>query len=267
MQNIKIVASDLDGTLLSPEHMLRPFTKKTIKSLKNKGVSFIFATGRHHIDVAQIRNGLGISSYMITSNGARIHNTDGELIMSTSMEPEIARDLYNIVYDIPEILTNIYLDDDWYINRESPEQAQFFQESVFNYKLYHPATLTTSGVSKIYFTCDKHEILVTLEDKINQRWGNKVNVTFSLPTVLEVMDGQVSKGEALKNILKLIGGDLNECIAFGDGMNDYQMLTLSGKGCIMKNAHYKLKEALPDTEVIGSNAEEAVAHYLCKLFE
>ncbi|HBY4813785.1 TPA: Cof-type HAD-IIB family hydrolase [Klebsiella pneumoniae] len=229
-------------------------------------MNFIFATGHHHIDVAQIHNRLGFSSYLITSNGGWFHNTDGELIMSTSMKMEIARDLYNIVQGIPEILTNICLDDDCYVNHESPEQAQFFQGSIFSYKLYHPATLTTSSVSKICFTCDKYEIPVTLKDKINQRWGTKVNVTFSLTTVLEFMDGQVSKGDALKNILKLIGGDLNECIAFGDGMNDYQMLTLSGKGCIMKNAHYKQKEALPDMEVIGSNAEEAVAHYIYELF-
>lgn len=65
-----VVASDLDGTLLSPDHTLSPFAKETLKLLTAQGIHFVFATGRHHLDVAQIRDGLGISAFMITSNGA-----------------------------------------------------------------------------------------------------------------------------------------------------------------------------------------------------
>lgn len=78
-----VVASDLDGTLLSPDHTLSPFAKETLKLLTQRDVHFVFATGRHHIDVAQMRDNLEISAYMITSNGARVHNTDGDLISRT----------------------------------------------------------------------------------------------------------------------------------------------------------------------------------------
>ena len=77
-----VVASDLDGTLLSPDHTLSPYAKETLKLLTQRGVHFVFATGRHHIDVAQIRDSTEISAFMITSNGARVHNTAGELIFS-----------------------------------------------------------------------------------------------------------------------------------------------------------------------------------------
>ena len=78
----------------------------------------MFATGRHHIDVAQIRDGLGIDAYMITSNGARVHNTQGTLIFSQDLEPEIVYDLALMVFDHPDIATNIYSSDDWYINKK-----------------------------------------------------------------------------------------------------------------------------------------------------
>lgn len=55
-----IVASDLDGTLLSPDHSLSAYTRDTLQKLTRKGVHFVFATGRHHIDVAQMRQKLGI---------------------------------------------------------------------------------------------------------------------------------------------------------------------------------------------------------------
>lgn len=59
---------------------------------------------------------------------------------------------------------------------------------------------------------------------------------------------------------------MQDCIAFGDGMNDYEMLTMAGKGCIMKNSHQLLRDNLPDMEIIGSNEEEAVSYYLRRLY-
>lgn len=78
----QVVASDLDGTLLSPDHTLSPYAKETLKLLTARGVNFVFATGRHHVDVGQIRDNLGIKTYMITSNGARVHDSDGNLVFS-----------------------------------------------------------------------------------------------------------------------------------------------------------------------------------------
>ena len=71
----QVVASDLDGTLLSPDHTLSPYAKETLKLLTARGINFVFATGRHHVDVGQIRDNLEIKSYMITSNGARVHES------------------------------------------------------------------------------------------------------------------------------------------------------------------------------------------------
>jgi hydroxymethylpyrimidine pyrophosphatase-like HAD family hydrolase len=93
-----------------------------------------------------------------------------------------------------------------------------------------------------------------------------VNVSFSTVTCLEVMAGGVSKGHALEAVAKMLGYSLKECIAFGDGMNDAEMLSMAGKGCIMANAHQRLKDLHPELEVIGSNVDDAVPHYLRKLY-
>lgn len=58
-----------------------PYAKETLKLLTARGINFVFATGRHHVDVGQIRDNLEIKSYMITSNGARVHDLDGNLIL------------------------------------------------------------------------------------------------------------------------------------------------------------------------------------------
>lgn len=121
-------------------------------------------------------------------------------------------------------------------------------------------------ISKVFFTCVNHEELLPLEQAINARWGDRVNVSFSTLTCLEVMAGGVSKGHALEAVAKRLGFDLKDCIAFGDGMNDAEMLSMAGKGCIMQNAHQRLKDLHPELEVIGTNGDNAVPKYLRKLF-
>lgn len=261
----QIVASDLDGTLLSPDHSLSAYAKETLQALTERGVHFVFATGRHHIDVAQIRDSLEIEAYMITSNGARVHNSAGELIFKHNLPPQIAHQLAFMVKDDDHIFTNVYRDDDWFINRHRPAEYDFFKESDFRYQLY-PQPLPLEHISKIFFVSDQPERLISLEQKINARWPDQLNVSFSLPTCLEVMAHGVSKASALAEVTERLGFTLEDCIAFGDGMNDKEMLEAAGKGCIMGNAHQRLKDALPELEVIGSNAENAVPHLLRRLY-
>jgi Cof subfamily protein (haloacid dehalogenase superfamily) len=261
-----VVASDLDGTLLSPDHLLTPYAKETLKLLTAEGVHFVFATGRHHIDVGQIRDNLEIKAYMITSNGARVHDTDGNLVFSHDLDHDIAQDLFGVVHTHKDIVTNVYRGDQWYMNRHRPEEMKYFKEAVFNYTLFEPGLLEADGVSKVFFTCDSHEKLLPLEQALIARWGDRVNVSFSTLTCLEVMAGGVSKGHALEAVSKAMGYSLKECIAFGDGMNDAEMLSMAGKGCIMGNAHQRLKDLLPELEVIGTNGDNAVPHYLRKMF-
>lgn len=261
-----VVASDLDGTLLSPDHLLSPYAKETLKMLTAEGVNFVFATGRHHIDVAQIRDNLEIKAYMITSNGARVHDTDGNLVFSHDLDCDIAADLFGVTHANTDIVTNVYRGDEWFMNRHRPQEMEYFKEAVFNYALFEPGLLETDGVSKVFFTCDDHDQLLPLEQAINARWGDRVNVSFSTLTCLEVMAGGVSKGHALEAVAKAMGYSLKDCIAFGDGMNDAEMLSMAGKGCIMSNAHQRLKDLLPELEVIGTNIDNAVPHYLRKMF-
>ncbi|VCW00838.1 Pyridoxal phosphate phosphatase YigL [Escherichia coli] len=76
----QVVASDLDGTLLSPDHTLSPYAKETLKLLTARGINFVFATGRHHVDVGQIRDNLEIKSHDYLQC-ARVHDLDGNLIL------------------------------------------------------------------------------------------------------------------------------------------------------------------------------------------
>ncbi|GAD90736.1 putative hydrolase [Vibrio halioticoli NBRC 102217] len=261
-ENITIVASDLDGTLLAPDHQLSEMTKQTLKQLHEQGYTFIFATGRHHIDVAYIRENSGIPAYMITSNGARVHDINNNLMYSQNVDSKLVQPVIDIIRQDPEIIIHIYQDDQWWVNQIDEHLLSFSKSSGFAFRQFDDKNAPKDGVAKVFFTHESHEYLSTFEDKLNKEFGNELNVAFSTPWCLEVMQGEVSKGLALQAVAESLGKDLSNCIAFGDGMNDAEMLAMAGMGKVMQTAHAKVKAALPNNEVIGSNEDDAVAHYL-----
>ena len=264
--SVKIVASDLDGTLLTPNHQLSDFTKLTLKKLHDQGYTFIFATGRHHVDVSGIRQIAGIPAYMITSNGARVHDQNNQLRYSQNVPQELVQPVIDIVRQDPNLFIHMYQDEDWLLDREDEILAKFHSESGFSYKRFEAENAPSEGIAKVFFTHPEqdHEYLVTFEEKLRDAFGDKLNIAFSTPWCLEVMAAEVSKGHALDAVAKSLNLTLDNCIAFGDGMNDAEMLAMVGKGLIMGTSHEKVIKALPDNEVIGSNADDAVAHYLEK---
>ncbi|EGA63645.1 Cof-type HAD-IIB family hydrolase [Vibrio brasiliensis] len=259
-----IVASDLDGTLLAPNHQLSDFSKQTLKALHEKGFTFIFATGRHHVDVAGIREIAGIPAYMITSNGARVHDQNDELMYSKNVPEELVQAVIDEIRQDQDIFIHMYQNEDWLLDRDDEMLAKFHSESGFSYKRFEAHAAPCDGIAKIFFThpSQDHDHLVTFEHKLRDKFGDKLNIAFSTPWCLEVMAAEVSKGHALEAVAKSLNLTLENCIAFGDGMNDAEMLEMAGKGLVMETAHHKVKEALPNNEVIGSNADDAVAHYL-----
>ncbi|MDC5867470.1 Cof-type HAD-IIB family hydrolase [Vibrio europaeus] len=256
-----IVASDLDGTLLAPNHQLSEFSKQTLKALHEKGFTFVFATGRHHVDVAGIREIAGIPAYMITSNGARVHDQNDQLMYSKNVPEELVQP---VISEDPGIFIHMYQNEDWLLDREDEMLAKFHSESGFSYKRFNAASAPNDGIAKIFFTHpdQDHDHLVTFENKLREKFGDQLNIAFSTPWCLEVMAAEVSKGHALEAVAKSLDLNLENCIAFGDGMNDAEMLDMAGKGLVMGTSHHKVKDALPNNEVIGSNEDDAVAHYL-----
>ncbi|EJA7360868.1 Cof-type HAD-IIB family hydrolase [Vibrio alginolyticus] len=258
----KIVASDLDGTLLAPNHQLSAYSKETLKALHEKGYTFVFATGRHHVDVASIRRQVGIPAYMITSNGARVHDQEDQLMYSENVPAELVQGVIDTIKHDQEILIHMYQNDSWLMNKDDETLRDFHDE--FTYVLFDEDQAPTDGIAKVFFTHpgEDHERLVVFENKLREQFGDKLNIAFSTPWCLEVMSAGVSKGHALKAVAKKLDLTLENCVAFGDGMNDVEMLSMAGKGLVMGTSHEKVMKALPNNEVIGSNAEDAVAHYL-----
>ncbi|UJF19303.1 Cof-type HAD-IIB family hydrolase [Vibrio sp. SS-MA-C1-2] len=260
----KVVASDMDGTLLTSEHKIAPFSQSVLQQLHQQEIDFIFATGRHHIDVLCYQQQIAIPNYMVTSNGARIHDPQGQEIYAKNLDPEIIIKLINLVSSDPNITIHLYSSHHWYINRTIDKFEDFHNTSGFNPEVFDINNPPVENIAKVFLIEENldDQYLIPWEEKIEQLFGQRIQLTFSMPSCLEIMAEGVSKGAALQRICELEQLSLEDIIAFGDGMNDIEMLEEVGKGLIMGTASDRVKATLPNHEVIGSNNEEAVAHYL-----
>lgn len=107
----RAMVSDLGGTLLTPEHLVGDLTIDTLRVLEQKGVDIILATGRNHTDMSSILGKIGAErAVMITSNGARVRDLQGNLLYSNSLPEELVLELYKTSYvgnliQIPKILS------------------------------------------------------------------------------------------------------------------------------------------------------------------
>mgnify|MGYP000875430826 FL=1 len=105
-----------------------------------------------------------------------------------------------------------------------------------------------------------------LEKEIENITKGEVNIAFVMEHCLEIFSKESDKANAARFLLEKDGLTLKDSVAFGDGCNDYNLLKEAGKGFVMGNALYRLKEALPENETVETNADNGVAKKLVELF-
>lgn len=263
----RAVVSDLDGTLLNGNHVIGDFTIETLEKLAAEQVDIILATGRNYTDVSSILSKVSVKkALMITSNGARVHDLQGNLLLSDNLPETLALEIMNLPFDAENVFVNSYQDDGWFISTDVPEMAKYHQDSGFMYQVVDFAEHHGRGTEKVFFIGRTPQDVAPIEQTLQARFGEVVNITYSTPSCLEVMNKNVSKATALARIIRPRDYTLKDCIAFGDGMNDVEMLSEVGKGNVMGNADPRLLQACPQLERIGLNKHEAVASYLRAVF-
>ena len=263
-ENCKVIISDLDGTLLNQHHVISDYTRSVFQELHQQNYLIVVATGRHHLDAMPLVERLGVPLYLVTSNGARIHSPENELLFSINMDSETVKSILNLDID-PDITTVLFKEEVWQTNIHNEKLNSFSKEVTYHRELVNFDELEDFEAIKIFFTHENQDKLITVRDLILEHHPDSFNHAFSLPICLEFMDKAVDKSHAIAKILEKENLDFSHAVSFGDGFNDELMLVTTGKGLIMGNAPETLKNKLSHLEVIATNHEDGVAKYLSDL--
>ncbi len=264
----KVVISDLDGTLLNSDQEVSELSKEVIRELVKRGVKFYIATGRAYPDAKRIMESIGIQIPLISANGGVINDKSGKEIYRNNLEEKYKNILLDIDYkEISEAIhINVYSDNRWFVTDEKRIVNPFEEDPDYKFEIKTIEEMRQMDITKIYYIGPR-KYLLKLEKTILDRTNGEVNLAFTHPECLEIFDIEVNKAKAIERLGEIEGFKMEDVVAFGDSFNDYEMLKAAKKGYVMKNAHYTLKNALPDLKVITSNSRNGVAKKLMDIYD
>lgn len=261
----KMVAMDLDDTLLRNDLSISERTCNAIATAQEMGVKVILASGRPTSAMDPIAQHLQMhkyNSYILSYNGAIITETNStKRVYEKMLNGDTARKLYELskkhdvfihTYKNNEIITpkdNKYTQIESKITGLDVVQVDDFKEKIGD------------KVVKVLMVNHPEKISVA-ENALRDVIGDKISMFTSKPYFLEFMESGVDKGSSIKILAEKLGISKDEVICIGDGFNDLSMIEYAGLGVAMGNANNEIKNHA--NYIAPSNMEDGVAHVIEK---
>lgn len=266
----KLIAIDLDGTLLRSDQTISEYSKETLKKLKAQGHIIIIATGRPYLMAKAYYEELELDSPIITFNGAWTHKPgqdwEGELVKTIDRQLVLdllqQQDRFDLDFIAAEYQHHFYLTLD---QADQIDPKLFGLTQLSEELALTPQRLTQDPLALLVQTShpDKYQLAKTIKAHYHgavevDSWGGPL-------AILEFAPKGVHKAYALEKLLSRLGRTASDLIAFGDEHNDTEMLSFAGRGYAMKNATPLLLDHA-DEQLPWTNDEDGVARQLEKLF-
>lgn len=257
----KLVAIDMDGTLLKDDKTISERTKNAIQSARAMGVTVVLATGRPIEGVSRYLEELNMYSehdYVLTYNGALIQRTESkESIAKIALE---GSDLHYLKKLSDELEVNIHA-----FSEEkglvTPKNSKYTEvEADINNIEIHEINIDTVSNNEVIIKAmmiDEPEILGPAIEKLPKEVFEKYTVVRSTPYFLEFLNKEVNKGVGVEMLAKHLGLKKEEVMTLGDAGNDLHMIEYAGLGIAMGNAFDEVKEAA--NYITDTNENDGVA--------
>jgi Cof subfamily protein (haloacid dehalogenase superfamily) len=255
----RLIAIDLDGTLLSPrpQKMITLRTRMALQKAVEAGIRIVIATGQSLAVLQAICSELPIEGPQIIENGAQIADIQTGQIYHEHLLPA--------EYVLP-VLTALqqagfhrayHTRSRVYADIETPRVRQWYRPPVPPViEMADVASLYPEPCIKVVGVCEESK-LRACRSELMSLFAEQLYITQSAFDLLEFLHSRVSKEEGLMTIARDLGIERAEIVAIGDGHNDIGMLQFAGLGVAMANAHDEVKKEAD--YVTGSNAEDGVA--------
>ncbi|MGE5404405.1 MAG: HAD family hydrolase [Candidatus Saccharibacteria bacterium] len=241
---IKLVALDLDDTLLTSSLEISPECQEVLQAVQERGVRITIATGRMFSSARPYAEGMSMDVPLITYQGALVKTAVSEEVIYYRPVPskpalrfiDIARNM--------ECHYQAYFDDRLYMETLTQEGQDYANlvgsDPVIEPDLYE--MIREKEPTKLIIIKYNLDFLMNLENELKQRFAGELHITRSKPFFLEALNMEATKGHALEKVAVYFGLDRSEVLAVGDSYNDIEMLDWAGIGVAVANAHPVVKE-------------------------
>ena len=257
MTPIRLVATDLDGTLLREDGRISERSRQAIAGAQSAGLIVVFVTARPPRDVAAIAEHLGVTGIAVCSNGAIVQDlATGETHRHVRLCSDLARDLVAELR-LAEPGVSFATEHGHKIGQEAGF-PDFFADTVHHHpRRVDPAELLCAEeLTKLLIHHQDHGA-EALMHRVRRHARDRAEVIWSGGPFIEIVPSGVSKGAGLAAFCEGLGITAAEVIAFGDMPNDLPMLAYAGRGVAVANAHPDVLAAAD--EITAANDEDGVA--------
>ncbi|MFC3748011.1 Cof-type HAD-IIB family hydrolase [Paenibacillus sp. GCM10012306] len=235
----RLLALDMDGTLLNDEQIITPKTVEWIQKAVEAGVHVCLSTGRSFNGAWPYAKQLGLKTPMVTVNGSEVWRAPYELYRRSLMDPKLVSQLYDMAerYGI------------WF--------WAYSLEQVHNRENWDGSTEDREWLKFGYSTEDddiRHKLLLELQDL------GGLEITNSSPHNLEINPLGINKATGIKEVCQLLGIDMSQVVAVGDSLNDLAVIQQAGLGVAMGNAQETVRQEAD--AVVASNNEDGIAEVI-----
>ncbi|MCL2165287.1 MAG: Cof-type HAD-IIB family hydrolase [Oscillospiraceae bacterium] len=265
MLKYKLIAADLDGTLLDGQGLISDRTRKAVEEYHRRGGVFTLATGRMENSALEYVRELNVRAPIIAFNGGKIVSfEDGAVLSEAALDVDKAMRAYQVLRELKKDFV-IYRGAEPYTAEITGVIEKYSKRIKADINIIEdPTDVINTSTMKILVIDPKMEYDLLLS-AMKAIFGDTLNCVCSDPEFFEILPENVSKGRGLEIIAESLGIPMEQVIAIGDHLNDISMLKVAGLGVAVRNAE---EEVLAAADYItSSNDEDGVAEVIEKVIE
>lgn len=255
--DIKLIASDMDGTLLDSHKKISARTATAVKKAMESGKMFIIATGRMYISARPYAEQLGLDVPIVTYNGALVRGSkSGKIFYEHPIKKEIAQRVLDFCKEKGYYL-QFYVGDKCYIKEANDYSAGY--ERIQTIKLTPIGNALYQAVGSPYkiLLMSEREDHEAMMQEFKDNFSDVLHITSSHPQFVELLDPEVNKWATICKLAAQYNICQEQIMCLGDSGNDYEMVANAGWGVAVANAEPEVKQAAK--YITKSNDEDGVA--------
>jgi len=269
---IKLIVSDIDGTIVSNKNEVGDLTKQLVKKLKNKNILLSFASQRVHSSIVPIAEELDVSIPFISLNGSLIQDRENKIILNRSV---IDRKYVEKALRLAEkyyLKIALCYNDRIVYTEDNSVVKDFMTRFGTTYSLVDSYEEYLDNVLEIIMTGNDRNNMREVQRKMRLPFGMYLKVKYfrsqSFQGVynIEITRKGISKNTGLKILSKHLKLKKEEVMVFGDWYNDKDLFEFGGTNIALDNAVDELKD-MADYITDKSNEDDGIGHFLQKFYD
>ncbi|MGL5756858.1 MAG: Cof-type HAD-IIB family hydrolase [Paraclostridium sp.] len=249
---IKYIFCDLDGTLY--HNGISKEDSKSIELIENEGIKFNIATGRIFSQAkTMVKDSINVNGYYICENGSYIYDNDENLVFKGTIDDNIVKKVI-AAYDSDEATMYFKYNGKVVLLEENEIFKLYTNEYIVDKEFYNKETYDDL-VGNIGIVSQNIDELYRIESFFIEEFNDVLDIYFSSEHTLNLVPKGVSKHEAIKNVCKIVGVNLEEIATIGDSPNDISMLKTTKYSFAMENSR---KEVVDSARYTAKSVSDAI---------